>query len=56
LNNTKKGKLEKGFTSTGANAYSIDTIILVKKLIEILLMKYENAAVTAVHPETLLTA
>ena len=47
LTNAKKGQLEKGFAFAGANAYRIDTIISVKKLIETLLMEYENAAVTA---------
>jgi len=52
LTNAKKGILEKGFAFAGANAYRIDKIISVKKLIETLLMGYENAAVTATHPET----
>jgi NAD(P)H-dependent flavin oxidoreductase YrpB (nitropropane dioxygenase family) len=47
LTNAKKGQLEKGFAFAGANAYRIDTIISVKKLIETLLTEYENAAVTA---------
>jgi len=42
LTNAKKGKLEKGFAFAGANAYRIDKIISVKKLIEILLMEYED--------------
>ena len=44
LTNAKKGILEKGFAFAGANAYRIDKIISVKKLIETLLMEYENTA------------
>ena len=47
LTNAKKGQLEKGFAFAGANAYRVDTIIPVNKLIKTLLMEYENAAVTA---------
>ena len=42
LTNAKKGILEKGFAFAGANAYRIDKIISVKKLIETLLMEYKN--------------
>ena len=49
LTKAKKGIIEKGFAFAGANAYRIDKIISVKKLIETLLMEYENATVTAAH-------
>jgi len=45
LTNAQKGRLEKGFAFAGANTYRIDKIISVKKLIETLLMEYENATV-----------
>ncbi|MFH1381502.1 MAG: nitronate monooxygenase [Chloroflexota bacterium] len=44
LTNAKKGILEKGFAFAGANAYRIDEIISVNKLVETLLMEYEEAA------------
>jgi len=44
LTNAKKGILKKGFAFAGANAYRVDKIIPVKKLIETLLMEYERAA------------
>jgi len=47
----QKGILEKGFTFAGANTYRIDKIISVKKLIETLLMEYENATVIGVRLE-----
>jgi len=50
LTNAKKGKLKRGFAFAGANAFRIDTIISVRELIETLLMEYENATVTPVHP------
>ena len=43
LTNAKKGRLENGFAFAGANAYRINEIIPVKKLIETLLIEYENA-------------
>ena len=49
LTNAKKGIIEKGFAFAGANTYRIDKIISVKKLIETLLMEYENATITAAH-------
>ena len=44
LTNAKKGILEKGFAFAGTNAYRIDKIISVKKLIETLLIEYQRAA------------
>ncbi|NQT31515.1 MAG: nitronate monooxygenase, partial [Deltaproteobacteria bacterium] len=52
LTNAKKGLLERGFAFAGANTFKIDAIISVKELIKTLLTGYENAAVTATHPET----
>ncbi len=52
LTNAKKGILEKGFAFAGANTYRIDKIISVKKLIETLLMEYENATVIGARFET----
>ncbi len=52
LTNAQKGKLEKGFAFAGANAYRIDKIISVKKLIETLLMEYESATVVGARIET----
>lgn len=53
LTNAKKGKLEQGFAFAGANAYRVDKIISVKKLIDTLVTEYENAAATAEHSEKL---
>jgi len=49
LTNAKKGILENGFAFAGANAYRIDKIISVRKLIETLVMEYENATVAAAY-------
>jgi nitronate monooxygenase len=47
LTNAKKGQLKKGFAFAGANAYRVNTIISVRKLIETLLTEYDNAALDA---------
>jgi len=47
LANAKKGQLEKGFAFAGANAYRVNTITSVKKLVETLLTEYDNAALDA---------
>ncbi|MFC1991120.1 NAD(P)H-dependent flavin oxidoreductase [Chloroflexota bacterium] len=52
LTNAKKGLLDKGFAFAGANAYRIDKIISVKKLIETLLREYESATVIGARLET----
>jgi NAD(P)H-dependent flavin oxidoreductase YrpB (nitropropane dioxygenase family) len=44
LTNAKKGKLEKGFTFAGSNAYRADKIVSVKELVETLLEEYQEAA------------
>jgi NAD(P)H-dependent flavin oxidoreductase YrpB (nitropropane dioxygenase family) len=44
LTNAKKGRLEKGFSFAGANAYLVDKITTVKELIESLLNEYREAA------------
>ena len=51
LTNAKKGILEKGFAFAGTNAYRVDKIVSVKKLIETLLMEYENATAIGVRLE-----
>lgn len=51
LTNAKKGILKKGFAFAGANTYRIDKIISVKKLVETLLMEYENTTVIGAHLE-----
>jgi len=51
LTNAKKGQLEKGFAFAGANAYRVNTITSVKKLIETLLTEYDNTAFNTKHPE-----
>jgi nitronate monooxygenase len=53
LTHAKKGQLEKGFAFAGANAYRIDAITSVKKLIETLLAEYDDAVFNTRHPETL---
>ncbi|MFC1871179.1 NAD(P)H-dependent flavin oxidoreductase [Chloroflexota bacterium] len=52
LTNAKKGILKKGFAFAGANAYRVNAITSVKNIIETLLTEYDNAVVTAMHPET----
>jgi len=44
LTNAKKGDFENGFAFAGANAYRIDEILSVKKLIETLAEEYEDVA------------
>jgi nitronate monooxygenase len=51
LANAKKGQLEKGFAFAGANAYRVNTITSVKKLIETLLAEYDSAAFNTKRPE-----
>ena len=51
LTNAKKGQLEKGFAFAGANAYRVNTITSVKKLIETLITEYDNTAFNTKHPE-----
>jgi nitronate monooxygenase len=51
LTNAKRGQLEKGFAFAGANAYRVNTITSVKKLIETLLAEYDNAAFNTKRPE-----
>ncbi|MDH4222757.1 MAG: nitronate monooxygenase [candidate division Zixibacteria bacterium] len=43
LTNAKNGKIEEGFAFAGSNAYRVDKIVSVKKLIETLLEEYERA-------------
>jgi NAD(P)H-dependent flavin oxidoreductase YrpB (nitropropane dioxygenase family) len=50
LTNAKKGRLEQGFAFAGANAYRVNTITSVKKLIGTLLTEYDIAFNTK-HPE-----
>jgi len=51
LTNAKKGNLEEGFAFAGANAYRVDSIVSVRELIEILLMEYEEAAITGARSQ-----
>jgi len=44
LTNAKKGLLDDGFVFAGTNAYRVNEIVSVKKLIETLLEEYEKAA------------
>ena len=51
MTNAKKGHLEKGFAFAGANAYRVNTITSVKKLIETLITEYDNTAFNTKQPE-----
>lgn len=49
LTNAKKGILKDGFAFCGANAYLVDKIMSVKKLIETLLKEFQEAASVSVE-------